>query len=301
MPRRRLSFRDFMPLIGFVAPTLGIAYGFVIPGCIAASTSSRWDSQPRSPAPASATGWGCARSCAMQSRRDETPMKPGWIARQSRRPSGWLGGIVARLMARETRTANVFAAARGATPQCARDGCGSGQNLELLARRNGAGFVAGIDASDVMVRLATRRLRAQIEQGRVDVRRAEAAKLPFEPARFDAALAVHVLYFWPDAKVELREIRRVLRPGGVLVIGFRPDDLGARAGLPGSVYHLLRDGLETLRGRVGLTRCRGSGDALVSRARGPDLTGSSGSTAGCVAPGEGARTRGRGAPREHAA
>lgn len=36
-------------------------------------------------------------------------MKPAWIARQSRRPSGWLGEIVARVMARETRAANVFA------------------------------------------------------------------------------------------------------------------------------------------------------------------------------------------------
>ena len=168
-------------------------------------------------------------------------MKPGWIARQSRRPSGWLGEIVARVMARETRAANVFALSQlRAEPHhgVLEIGCGSGHNLEQLARRRGAGFVAGIDPSDVMVRLATRRLRKQIELGQVDVRRAAAARLPFESARFDAALAVHVLYFWPDARVELREIRRVLRPGGVLMIGFRPDDPGARASLPGSVYHL---------------------------------------------------------------
>ena len=36
MPRRRLSFRHFMPLVGFVVPTLMIGYGFVIPrSCIA--------------------------------------------------------------------------------------------------------------------------------------------------------------------------------------------------------------------------------------------------------------------------
>ena len=168
-------------------------------------------------------------------------MKPGWIARQSRRPSGWLGEVVARVMARETRAANAFALSQlRAEPHhdVLEVGCGPGRSLEQLARRHGAGFVAGIDPSDVMVRLATRRLRGQIELGEVDVRRAAAALLPFEPARFDAALAVHVLYFWPDASVELREIRRVLRLGGVLVIGFRPDDPGARASLPGSVYHL---------------------------------------------------------------
>jgi hypothetical protein len=36
MPRRRLSLRHFTPLVGFVVPTLGIGYGFVIPrSCIA--------------------------------------------------------------------------------------------------------------------------------------------------------------------------------------------------------------------------------------------------------------------------
>ena len=36
MPRRRLSLRHFMPLVGFVVPTLLIGYGFVIPrSCIA--------------------------------------------------------------------------------------------------------------------------------------------------------------------------------------------------------------------------------------------------------------------------
>jgi ubiquinone/menaquinone biosynthesis C-methylase UbiE len=61
-----------------------------------------------------------------------------------------------------------------------------------------------------MVRLAARRLRRAIARGRADVRRAEAAHLPFEDARFDAALAVHVLYFWRDPLTELREIHRVL-------------------------------------------------------------------------------------------
>ena len=168
-------------------------------------------------------------------------MRPDWIARQSRRPSGWLGEVVARVMDRETRAANAFALSqlRPAPHHSVLEiGCGSGHNLEQLARRSGAGLVAGIDPSDVMLRLATRRLREPIERGQVDVRRAEAVRLPFEPASFDAAFAVHVIYFWPDARVELREIRRVLRPGGVLVIGFRPDDPGARASLPGSVYHL---------------------------------------------------------------
>jgi SAM-dependent methyltransferase len=168
-------------------------------------------------------------------------MKPEWIARQSRRPSGWLGELVARVMAWETGAANAFAVDQlPLEPGAAvlEIGCGHGRTLAALARRVRGGTVAGVDPSEVMVRHATGRLRAEIARGRAEVHRAEAARLPFADARFDAALAVHVLYFWPEPLVELREIRRVLRPGGVLALGFRPDDAGARASLPASVYHL---------------------------------------------------------------
>jgi ubiquinone/menaquinone biosynthesis C-methylase UbiE len=168
-------------------------------------------------------------------------MKPLWIARQSRLPAGWAGEVVARVMAWDTRSANAFALAQlPVEPHHAvlEIGCGHGRTLAELARRAADGFVAGIDPSDVMVRLATRRLRSAIGRGRAEVRRAEAAHLPFEDARFDAVLAVHVLYFWQDPLVELREIHRVLRPGGTLLLGFRPDDRDARRRLPDSVYHL---------------------------------------------------------------
>jgi ubiquinone/menaquinone biosynthesis C-methylase UbiE len=167
--------------------------------------------------------------------------KPEWIARQSRRPAGWVGELVARVMARETRDANAFALERlPLAPASAvlEIGCGHGETLARLAHQVGAGYAAGVDPSDVMVRLSTRRLARAIEAGRAEVRQAEAAQLPFPDARFDAALAVHVLYFWPDPARELREIRRVLRPGAALVLGFRPDDPETRASLPASVYHM---------------------------------------------------------------
>ena len=62
--------------------------------------------------------------------------------------------------------------------------------------------------------------------------------IPYGNERFDAALAVHVLYFWTDAISELREIRRVLRPGGRLILGYRPRDADAVAALPATVYVL---------------------------------------------------------------
>ena len=194
-------------------------------------------------------------------------MKPDWIARQSRRPSGWVGEVVARVMARETRAANAIALNQ--LPLEPGDavleiGCGHGRTLAMLARRATDGFVAGIDPSDVMARLATRAPpRRRSHAGRAEVHEAEAARIPFEDARFDAALAVHVLYFWPEPAVELREIRRVLRPAGTLLLGFRPNGPGARSSLPCSVYHLLSlDAAEKLLREAGFEVAHVEEDAL---------------------------------------
>ena len=166
--------------------------------------------------------------------------KPELIARQSRQPSGWLGEIVARVMAFDTAHANRIAVERLAVQAgeaVLEVGCGHGRTLARIAQAP-CGFLAGIDPSEVMVRLARRRLRRRIEAGRAEVSLAASSALPYPDARFDAALAVHVLYFWKDAIAELREIRRVLRPGGRALLGYRPRDAETLATLPATVYAL---------------------------------------------------------------
>jgi ubiquinone/menaquinone biosynthesis C-methylase UbiE len=168
-------------------------------------------------------------------------MKPDWIARQSGRPRGWMGEIVARVMSYETIRANRIALEQlkvGAGESVLEVGCGHGRTLAAIERKHRAGLVAGIDPSAVMVALASRRLRRAIAQGRADIQLAESSQIPYEDTSFDVALAVHVLYFWPNPMQDLREILRVLRPGGRLLLGYRPDDAAARAELPSAIYAL---------------------------------------------------------------
>jgi ubiquinone/menaquinone biosynthesis C-methylase UbiE len=73
-----------------------------------------------------------------------------------------------------------------------------------------------------MVAQARRRNAQAVQQGRVAVHPGSATSLPFTDARFDRALAVNSLHHWPDAAQSLRELRRVLKPGGVLVIAEQP-------------------------------------------------------------------------------
>jgi ubiquinone/menaquinone biosynthesis C-methylase UbiE len=102
-------------------------------------------------------------------------------------------------------------------------GFGHGRTLARIAERAREGFVAGVDFSSDMVKMAARRNRRFLAGGRMELRRADASCLPFADRSFDKALSVHTVYFWPNPATEIREIARTLRGGGRLAIGFRYD------------------------------------------------------------------------------
>jgi ubiquinone/menaquinone biosynthesis C-methylase UbiE len=86
----------------------------------------------------------------------------------------------------------------------------------------GAWVVAGIDPSQEMVEQARARNTDAIESGRVDLRRGSVETLPFDDATFDKALAVNSMQVWPDPSGGLREMRRVMKPGAKVALGFTP-------------------------------------------------------------------------------
>ena len=90
-------------------------------------------------------------------------------------------------------------------------GCGSGP-LSAALRAKGA-VVTGFDASAAMVELARRRLGDDADLRIADL----AAPLPFANAVFDDVVASLVLHYLEDWTEPLRELRRVLRPGGRLI------------------------------------------------------------------------------------
>jgi len=57
--------------------------------------------------------------------------------------------------------------------------------------------------------------------------------LPFEDNMFDVALAITSMQVWPDVAAGLQEIRRVLKTGGRIALGFTPYSGQSRAGLTG--------------------------------------------------------------------
>jgi ubiquinone/menaquinone biosynthesis C-methylase UbiE len=102
-------------------------------------------------------------------------------------------------------------------------GFGSGLNVPFYPDR--VDRVAAVEPADVGWKLAGKRLRAS----RVAVQRAglDGQSLPFEDDSYDAALSTWTLCTIPDVATALREVRRVLKPGGTLHFvehGLAPDE-----------------------------------------------------------------------------
>lgn len=91
-------------------------------------------------------------------------------------------------------------------------GCGSGPLVADLKERGAS--VAGFDASPAMIRLARERLGDDADVKVADL----TLPLPYDNEAFDDALAVLVLHYLEDWSGPLAELRRVLKPGGRLVV-----------------------------------------------------------------------------------
>lgn len=93
-------------------------------------------------------------------------------------------------------------------------GCGSGWATRLMAEKAPHGRVAGIDIADEMIRLAR---ETSVSFSHLEFRVASAEKLPFSDREFTHAFSMESLYYYADLPGALREIRRVLAPGGLFV------------------------------------------------------------------------------------
>ncbi len=168
--------------------------------------------------------------------------KPEIIARQSGHPSGVLGHVVARVMALDTARVNgrvleVLEPKPG--ERILELGCGHGRALHRLAEQVPPGLAAGVDPSTVMLSVARRRCRRSIAAGHARIDRGDSTSIPWPDECFDKVFSVHTLYFWPELGAGLREILRVLRPGGELLLGFHPrENEEIAAELPRTVYTL---------------------------------------------------------------
>lgn len=127
-------------------------------------------------------------------------------------------------------------------------GFGGGGTFPLMFDRTGDATVAGIDISPEMVARAQHRWRREVGDGLLDLRQGSVESLPWPDGSFDAVTTINTIYFWPDLDAGLREIRRVLKTGGRLVIGMRSEE--ALGKLPIARHGFRLYGMDNLMSRL---------------------------------------------------
>lgn len=135
-------------------------------------------------------------------------------------------------------------------------GCGGGANLARLLARMPQGRAHGIDVSPLSVEVSSRFNAQAIEEGRCTVGLGDASSLAFGDGSFDVITAFETVYFWPDMPSALREVVRVLKPGGVFLVcneanGSRAADYELAAAIEGMTMYTALD-LRALMEEAGL-------------------------------------------------
>jgi ubiquinone/menaquinone biosynthesis C-methylase UbiE len=148
-----------------------------------------------------------------------TPSRPR--VNQCQKPSGWLGRFVLRNMNSRHSTVTDWGLSHISVQEhdnVLDVGCGGGRTIGKLAGITTRGKVFGLDHSNESVAVACKMNRELIDTGRVEIREGSVSHLPFSQNVFDLVTAVETHFWWSDLPGDMREIYRVLKPDGMLIV-----------------------------------------------------------------------------------
>ncbi len=136
-------------------------------------------------------------------------------------PTGKRGRYIAGLMnqSHESLTLWGLAKVKLASNDVILDvGCGGGKTVGRLAQLAPLGKVYGVDVSPDMVEYSKEMNRELVAQNRVQIVEGSVEKMSFPDDYFDLVTAVETYFFWPNFRDAIKEIRRVMKSGGKLLL-----------------------------------------------------------------------------------
>jgi ubiquinone/menaquinone biosynthesis C-methylase UbiE len=101
-------------------------------------------------------------------------------------------------------------------------GFGPGFAIELASKIASKGFIAGVDHSEVMVRQASKRNAKAIRDGKVVLQLGAVSNLPRFNESFDKIFTINSIHFWNEPIDCLKELRKLLKPGGIIAVTLQP-------------------------------------------------------------------------------
>jgi SAM-dependent methyltransferase len=144
-----------------------------------------------------------------------------YLLLQARKPTKWIGRFFAQALNAGHSTMTAWGLKHVVIQSyftILDVGCGGGRTVEQLAATATGGMVYGIDYSDGSVAASRAKNARMIKAGRVAIEKASVSQLPFPDDKFDLVTAVETQYYWPNLLADMREVLRVLKPGGKLII-----------------------------------------------------------------------------------
>lgn len=147
------------------------------------------------------------------------------IVSQFSHPRGFVGSLVGMLMVRTNRKRNEWAVSLlgiRPTDHILEIGFGPGVAIKRMAALSTKGQVAGIDVSQTMVQQASKRNAEGIREGFVTLQHGSVEMLPYSDETFDKVFSSNSVQFWPDTVNSMKEVRRVMKPGGIFSIVLQP-------------------------------------------------------------------------------
>ena len=138
---------------------------------------------------------------------------------QFAKPTGFFGRVLARGMAWGHRdfyenTAKVLNLKQD--DKYLEIGFGSGLFIKNYASH--VAKIAGVDLSEEMINLASSINKKLIKSGKTEFKHGNVSSLPWENDEFSVVVGIETFFFWEEPMASLREIFRVLIPGGRLVL-----------------------------------------------------------------------------------
>lgn len=142
-----------------------------------------------------------------------------YVVRQVKKPDRFAGRLFTSLMNSSHAPLTDWALTHLKIPEgsTALDvGCGGGETIHKLASK--AAQVYGIDYAAGSVAASRAHNKRLIADRRVHVEQASVSQLPFPDGQFDVVTAIETQYYWPNLQGDMKEILRVLKPGGRLMV-----------------------------------------------------------------------------------
>jgi len=154
----------------------------------------------------------------------EVVMLAKLMLHQARHPKGLGGRIVAFFMNKGNQDVNDFVVQSldiSPSHHVLDLGFGGGLMFSPLLRALTTGKLYGLEISRTMIEQASKKYSKPILEGKLELKEGTVDKMSFVDGQFDRILTVNTVYFWPNVDAGLVEIARVLKPGGLVGIGYR--------------------------------------------------------------------------------